>query len=572
MRRILLLGMAVLLELVALPSYGQVDPDEVFTIFEWDFANGQGDFTTMQDVDMMYEGDASQLPRVWQYDDERKCMVASFQHSSIFYAELRSPSIDLTDKFYYDVKLSFEYSTSDGYDVYWNTYINAFSKSGNNTTWVNDIKLYEGEKNIDKLVGGMLSFWVALNYNDLRGKLYIKKFKITGKHKYGRVPFTKVGTISAIKELAEKTPVAYCNSNLVVLSDESSPIFVRDETGAMMLDDGFYAYSGRIVSDTIYGIYTREHGVTELKNTSVTLTGDEYDETGRAARKVISEDDYWDNECEYVEMPISEAVYVVDTLNIWGNGNIEWYVPHNDNTIIRGFVYPTPDHKKRFIWSSWGCGMTVYLPESGTNVFTQQDVDNNMRYCIERPLEKDKWYTLTLPGSTWYISSSNCTLAEFVSSDDGTLVFQTVNSLVPGKPYLVKPKNNLSKIEGYITLNDATPQTVNGGDYNFVGTLNPTQPADGTYYLSANNTIKPLASGGTINAFRGYFEPASPNAAKARAISIDGMTTAIEDIVGGEELLGLPQKIYTVGGQYVGDDLNALPKGVYLVNGKKIIK
>jgi len=37
-------------------------------------------------------------------------------------------------------------------------------------------------------------------------------------------------------------------------------------------------------------------------------------------------------------------------------------------------------------------------------------------------------------------------------------------------------------------------------------------------------------------------------------------------------LLGLPQKIYTVGGQYVGDDLDALPKGVYLVNGKKIIK
>lgn len=50
------------------------------------------------------------------------------------------------------------------------------------------------------------------------------------------------------------------------------------------------------------------------------------------------------------------------------------------------------------------------------------------------------------------------------------------------------------------------------------------------------------------------------------------MTTAIEDLVGGEELLGIPQKVYTVNGQYAGDDLEALPKGVYIVNGKKIIK
>ena len=137
---------------------------------------------------------------------------------------------------------------------------------------------------------------------------------------------------------------------------------------------------------------------------------------------------------------------------------------------------------------------------------------------------------------------------------------------------MVKSEINQIKAYYYI-IEDVDGQiSVNGGDYNFVGTLEPTQPADGSYYLSANNTIKPLASGGTINGFRAYFEPATPNAAKARAISIDGMTTAIEDIEGGAELLGLPQKVYTVSGQYVGDDLEALPKGVYVVNGKKIIK
>lgn len=42
MRRILRLSMWVLLGMAAIPSYGQIDPDEVFTIFEWDFADGQG--------------------------------------------------------------------------------------------------------------------------------------------------------------------------------------------------------------------------------------------------------------------------------------------------------------------------------------------------------------------------------------------------------------------------------------------------------------------------------------------------------------------------------------------------
>ena len=98
-------------------------------------------------------------------------------------------------------------------------------------------------------------------------------------------------------------------------------------------------------------------------------------------------------------------------------------------------------------------------------------------------------------------------------------------------------------------------------------------PKEGSYYLSANNTIKPISKGGTIKSFRAYFEPTTPNAQMARAISIDGEVTAIEDIDFGDDiLLGQPKKIYNLNGQYVGRDLDALPKGVYLVNGKKVTK
>ena len=98
---------------------------------------------------------------------------------------------------------------------------------------------------------------------------------------------------------------------------------------------------------------------------------------------------------------------------------------------------------------------------------------------------------------------------------------------------------------------------------------------DPNILITEGNIIKPLASGGTIKPFRCFFEPNTPNVAHARAISIDGMTTAIEDVEWGEGnpfLTPIDNRIYTVSGQYVGDDLDALPKGVYLVNGKKIIK
>ena len=69
--------------------------------------------------------------------------------------------------------------------------------------------------------------------------------------------------------------------------------------------------------------------------------------------------------------------------------------------------------------------------------------------------------------------------------------------------------------------------------------------------------------------------PAAPNAARARAISIDGETTAIEDIEWGDGnpfIAPTDNRIYNLEGQMVGTNLEQLPKGLYIVNGKKVIK
>ncbi len=588
MRRILLQCVLLLLGMVALPSYGQIDPDEVFTIFEWDFADGQGDFTTRFDWDEMgHWGQEPPTVQPWQYDAENGWMVSSVISSEYMSWYLYVPIIDFTDKGYYDTKLSFEYAIEG--DVYvpnssysWecgSNYVSISCGSKGSSYKIPNIvyNAYQryfttAEIDLDEYVGGG-NLRIQFDQNQqANNHWYIKKVKVTGKHKYGKQPFTLVRSVSELKELPSNTPVKYINPNLVILA-ERRPAFVRDETGAMALTEGVGQWMGSLMNDTIYALYTRENGYTELKYVSYNWN---YDADSRGfTPKEITEDEYADNECDLVTMTFSRTIFIDDEwfeYYHYSSYQPTSYTPHNPVNKVTGFVIPKADVQLNMVTCpEWQ--LYIELSEDGNNVITNVDKNCGIGYRINRRFEKDKWYTLTIPG-TYQTSqySPDCYIGEFVSSNDGILEFQRVYNMEAGKPYLVKFNKDREYFGGTITLNSATAQSISGGDYNFVGTLNPVQPVDGSYYLSANNTIKPLASGGTIKAFHAYFEPASPNAAKARAISIDGMTTAIEDIVGGEELLGLPKKIYTVGGQYVGDDLNALPKGVYLVNGKKIIK
>ena len=87
---------------------------------------------------------------------------------------------------------------------------------------------------------------------------------------------------------------------------------------------------------------------------------------------------------------------------------------------------------------------------------------------------------------------------------------------------------------------------------------------------SANDTIRPLASGGTIKGFRAFFKKKTSSAAPARAISIDGVVTSVNDV----EIDGLfPDNsnapVYNLNGQRVNDSSK---KGLYIQNGKKIIR
>ena len=127
MKKKLLLGMAVLLSMAVLPSYGQTD-DEYLTMFEWDFANGLGDFKAQfywEDMDNWEAQPPSENP--WVYDEENGWMESRQLDEKYRSQYLIAPMINLTERNYYDVKMIFEYaikgqqveelSGEDGYSI-----------------------------------------------------------------------------------------------------------------------------------------------------------------------------------------------------------------------------------------------------------------------------------------------------------------------------------------------------------------------------------------------------------------------------------------------------------------------
>ena len=305
--------------------------------------------------------------------------------------------------------------------------------------------------------------------------------------------------------------------------------------------------------------------------------------TGEPVWKYITEEDYWDNVGDVVIIEGTNLLYRDWPYGQYFHRGTEPFVVKG-KARLKGYITPTIDGRPLItIREHYPIITTIHDDESGLadyeyyNLQPQEWGDGNLQeLIINRNFEANKWYTYCLPvGISIY---GNIKVALFESDQNGVLSFKLATGYIPPyTPCLVKFPNERTQfvVDANPTFSSDTISIVEGGDYNFVGVVNLTQPQNGSYYLTEGNTIRPLASGGTIKPFRAYFEPATPTTARARAISIDGETTAIEDVEWGDGnpfLAPTDNRIYNLEGQMVGNDLNQLPKGLYIVNGKKVIK
>lgn len=201
------------------------------------------------------------------------------------------------------------------------------------------------------------------------------------------------------------------------------------------------------------------------------------------------------------------------------------------------------------------------------------DVNTNVdKLTISRPLYAEKWNTLCLPidVEAGYAFPEVLEIAniEKVTNTYYRVDFRKLDeteTMEAGKPYIVKPEENLSTCSfNNVTIKAKTPKVVTfdcGAEVQ--GIFGKKDNIEGVYYISNNEFVYadiPVS----IKAFRIYFT--LPEGAQARSISIDDsiISTAIEEMnaTGAEKA----SVMFDLSGKVVNTK-----KGIVIENGKKVM-
>ena len=260
----------------------------------------------------------------------------------------------------------------------------------------------------------------------------------------------------------------------------------------------------------------------------------------------------------------------------------------------------------------------VSYADNQSNTITATAAGHVAKVTVNRSImKKDVWTTCVLPfslnrqqvdaifGPAYSAASEeakNGTQILYFDRVEGNKVFfvrHAYNTIVAGKPFLIKPTKDVTSIN-----------TAEVPDYPYV-TIENTEPADwctGNGYTWAssysNNMIVKKGDGfisnkdgsfknfvdesGTLNGFRGYLKHlGTQTGAKPMMLQVvsssnvdgdNGETTGIEDLIidADGQLMPANGKVYNINGQLVSEDANSfqsLPSGIYIIiNGKKYIK
>ena len=207
------------------------------------------------------------------------------------------------------------------------------------------------------------------------------------------------------------------------------------------------------------------------------------------------------------------------------------------------------------------------IPES---VSIAEDDDSAPTYAIAnatltRTLSASYWNTFSVPFDMEIPAS--WTVKEFDSAVDNVINFKDATTIKAGKPYLVKPADNVVNptFNGVIVEN-TEGETVGEGDYKFAAQIyNKALATNGTIaYLSTNGMVKKLTSGG-LKGLRAYFIIPAGASARIAFLGDHDETTGISEMKSQPVDNG---NIYDLNGRRV----QTMKKGIYVVNGKKIVK
>lgn len=249
-----------------------------------------------------------------------------------------------------------------------------------------------------------------------------------------------------------------------------------------------------------------------------------------------------------------------------------------------------------------------------TNTITATEAGHVAKVTINRSMTAGVWTTCVLPfslnvhqvdaifGDTYKSGSENGTQILYFDRVEGNKVYfvrHAYNTIVAGKPFLIKPTKEVTSINTakvpdypYVTIENTEPADwCSDNDYAWASSYSndmTVQAGDG-FISNQDGTFKNfVGESGTLNGFRGYLKRLGNTQTGAKPMMLqvvnssnvdgnNGETTGIEDLIidADGQLMPANGKVYNINGQLVSEDANSfqsLPSGIYIINGKKYIK
>lgn len=248
-----------------------------------------------------------------------------------------------------------------------------------------------------------------------------------------------------------------------------------------------------------------------------------------------------------------------------------------------------------------------------TNTITATEAGHVAKVTVTRSMKAGVWTTCVLPfslnvhqvdaifGDTYKSGCENGTQILYFDHVEGNKVYfvrHAYNTIVAGKPFLIKPSKDVESINTaevtnypYVTIENTKPEDWCSDDsYTWASSYsNDMTVKEGDGFISnKDGSFKNfVGESGTLKGFRGYLKRLNtPTGAKPTMLQVvsssniegdNGETTGIEDLIidADGQLMPTNGKVYNINGQLVSEDANnflSLPSGIYIINGKKYIK
>lgn len=233
---------------------------------------------------------------------------------------------------------------------------------------------------------------------------------------------------------------------------------------------------------------------------------------------------------------------------------------------------------------------------------------------VNRAMTHGVWTTCVLPfslnkqqvdaifGKTYdrdHLDGTQILYFDHVEGTKAIFVRHAYNNIVAGKPFLIKPAQDVASINTaevtdypYVTIENTQPaEWCKGNGYVWMSSYsNDMTVQAGDCFISNNDgSFKNfVGDSGTLKGFRGYLKHIGTNGvSEAKKLTV-GMgsnvtsdeTSAIDGILidgdmPADSVTAADGKVYNLNGQVVATSyrqFQALPDGVYVVNGKKVVK